>query len=346
MATFSVTERATYKRCRRQWNLSSQNRRNLQPSTSVSKSLDLGALVHKSLASWLVEPTADLTQLWLHHASARLEQLKENYRRVTGGANPSDDELGNILDVFGLGQAMMRNYQEYHKTPVPERMRFCAPEQEVVVPIPGTEHNCPTCAGNGVFNFIPCAECNGTGLVKHQLRGTLDGLLQDEQDRLYVLEHKTYSRRPNQDILDTTDQFLAYLWIVRELNIGKLAGVAYDGMWKREKPPRGSTMDDLFTRTILRRAQAELDEFGCNLAAEVNEMAGNPPLYPNRVWQGCGDCSYEKLCRAMSRGEDVEHIERTQFQERTRDTSLGVYVQGSNPELVAAATATAESEPF
>jgi hypothetical protein len=336
VVTFSVTERATYKRCRRKWHLSSQNRRNLQPSTSVSKSLDLGALVHKSLASWLVEPTADLSNLFLKHASDRLEELKQNYRAVTGGANPSNEELGPLLDIFELGHDMMANYQEYHGSPVPKRMRFCSPEQEVVVPIPGTQHPCETCIGNGKFNFIDCTACAGTGLVPHYLRGTLDGLLQDGQDRLYVLEHKTYGRRPNQDMLDTNDQFLAYLWVVRELNIGKVAGVAYDGMWKRSKPPRGSTMDDLFTRTILSRARAELDEFGVDLAKEANEMAGDPPIYTNRRWEGCYDCSYEKLCRAMSCGEDVGHIERTQYVERKPESSLGVYV----------GQAEEESEPF
>lgn len=338
MATFSVTERATYKRCRRKWELSSQNRRNLQPSTAVSKSLDLGALVHKSLASWLVEPRADLTMLWLHHSSARLEELKQNYRQVTGGANPSDEELAGVLDIFELGLAMMTNYQAYHKSPVPKRMRFCSPEQEVVVPIPGTEHVCRDCAWAPANPLVgkPCASCNDTGMQRHYLRGTLDGLLQDAQDRLYVLEHKTFGRRPNADVLDTQDQFLAYLWLIRELKIGKVAGVAYDGMWKRAKPPRGSTMDDLFIRTILHRSPPELDEFGEDLAKEVNEMAGDPPIYTNRVWQGCYDCSYEKLCRAMSRGEDVGFIERTQFQERSRDSSLGVYV----------GIAEEESEPF
>jgi PD-(D/E)XK nuclease superfamily len=274
--------------------------------------------------------------LWLHHSSIRLEELKANYRAVTGGANPSDEELSGVLDIFELGLAMMTNYQEHHGSPVPKRMRFCSPEQEVVVPIPGTEYACPDCMnGVGTGRSFVCTGCNGTGLAQHYLRGTLDGLLQDNQDRLYVLEHKTFGRRPNADVLDTQDQFLAYLWIIRELGIGKVAGVAYDGLWKRAKPPRGSSMEDLFIRTILHRSQAEMDEFGENLAKEANEMAGNPPIYTNRVWQGCYDCSYEKLCRAMSRGEDVGLIERTQFVERSRDTSLGVYVGAEE-----------ESEPY
>jgi len=98
--------------------------------------------------------------------------------------------------------------------------------------------------------------------------------------------------------------------------IGDVGGMLYDGLWKRDHPPKGRSMDDLFLRALLFRPQVELEEFERHLKAEVLDMANDPAIYINRQWMGCWDCAFEPLCTAQSRGEDVEYIKRTMYTQR------------------------------
>jgi len=346
----SVTERGTYKRCRLQWHYSSDNGRNLQRIGVNAPALELGSLIHRALAHWLLEPTQQLPHLFLHHSAQRLEEIRTTYKQVVGCA-PADSELSPIYESVELGNHMMENYQRKWKSPVPRGMTYAAAEQEIAVPVPGTEHQCPSCiqileaepishthtfpaityhvTGVSYRSSPSCTLCNGAGFLLHQLRATLDGLLQDKKDRLFILEHKTYSRTPSLATLNTTDQFTGYAWIVTQLNMAPLGGIAYDGMLKSKAPPRGKTFDDLFLRLPILKSPEEIQIWGANLAQELNEMATpSLPLYPNRPWQGCFDCSFQEPCTARAKGEDEEHILKTMY--TTRDTKRVQGVRDSN----------------
>ena len=155
----------------------------------------------------------------------------------------------------------------------------------------------------------------------HELAGTFDGLMRDQKGRMWILEHKTYKSRPNYEAMETNDQFLAYIWILTQLGVGTVAGVAYDGMWKRAEPPKGKTFEDLFLRMSITRPQYEIESFGRLLALEINEMGSNPAIYLNRRWEGCFDCDFNKICYATQRGEDVDYL--TQRFYTKRDAKVG-----------------------
>lgn len=352
-------------RCRRKWVYSSFNRDSLTPSTVTSGALDLGTLIHKSLADWIVarKYTQDevdrlrdnkvegdytegmpmsLPEIFNFHSAKRLEEIEANYIKITGGARPGIGENAILLDAIELGLAMMKNYIQHHGTAVPKHMTWVSPEQKVRIPIPGT--TCEVCKGDLTYRghrkhiradgsecldgcddeeyLTFCPGCDGTG--HHILEGTLDGLIQDKHGRLFILEHKTYARNPKHETLDTSDQFLAYLWCLCRLNIGPVGGLAYDGMWKRAVPPRGKTLSDLFIRKVLTRTNEEMEEFGEQLADLVTDMAEQPKIYMNRRWEGCTDCGYERLCIAQSRGEDIEYVRKTYYTERLREDPIGV----------------------
>lgn len=335
----SVTERGTYKRCRRRWDLSSEYRQALQPVGAGAPALELGSLIHKALASWILDPNTPPEHFFMVEAQNRIEYIEADVLARTG-REAGDEELASILESVELGRAMMSNYAKRWKTPVPDNMVFAAAEQSIVVPVPGTEHPCVSCVAYlKVHRSSPlskCKSCNGTGVQYHYLSGTLDGLLRSDKDELFVLEHKTFSRRPDVRQLQLTDQFTAYLWMLRQLNIGRVGGVAYDGMWKRPSPPRGKEFKDLFVRTVIRKAKPELDEFGAMLAAELNEMAQpNLPLYTNRRWEGCGDCGFEILCEAMSKGDDVDWIREKYYTSRIDNKVRGLREEVRNPDVEA-----------
>ena len=299
----TTTERAEFKRCRRRWYFGSPNCMKLTRITP-SPALALGTLIHNTLAEWLVNPEINTGEQFMKFAVESVDKAREIYKNQVG-CLPSNEELAGLLDSVELGKAMVENYQAFWGSPLPKGFDIIAPEQKVEIPIPGTVHF---------------------------LESKLDGVVSSPKGNLFVLEHKTYGNRPKLETLQSNDQFLAYVWALTKLDLGNVSGLAYDGMWKRAVPPRGSKIEDLFTRSFIIRPQNELDEFALFLAAEVTEMdnvknwaeqdvtigeAETPLdssiLYINRRWEGCFDCSYEPLCTAKSKGEDMEHIMKSMF---------------------------------
>ena len=202
---------------------------------------------------------------------------------------------------------MIKNYVAYHKSPVPKDFRSIMTEQQVLIPIPGTEH---------------------------QLEATLDGILRHKDGLLFVHERKTFGQHPRGNDLENNDQFLAYTWVLQQLNMGEIGGVVYDGLWKRGEVPKGKKMEDLFIRKAIPFVRDQLDEFELYLSAEASEMEavlrGELAAYPNRPWNGCWDDStYEPLCMTISRGEDVQYILESHYaidqtKDRTHDDNTTI----------------------
>lgn len=288
----TATERDLYKRCRRKWDYGSLNRQGLQRIVAP-QALSLGTLVHESLEGWLQHPDTDILDHFYTASTQMLEASKRNYADKIGLAI-SDEELQPIYDSIDLGRYMVTNYANHWKAPLGSKFRLFSTEQKITVPIPNTEH---------------LLECK------------FDGIISDDKDRLYILEHKTYNSRPTDISLRSNAQFLTYIWALTQMYDSSIvAGLAYDGIWKRPSPPKGKKLEDMFIRHLLIRAPEELEENAHFLAMEVNEMA-NPELsiYVNRRWEGCYDCQYDILCLSQSRGEDIEYVRRTMFCLRERD---------------------------
>lgn len=278
-----VSERQTFKRCRKRWDYSSPSRQNLMPVGNPMP-LQFGSMIHKTLELWAEDEAQDPVQLFTHTASLELEEMKKSYK-VNVGVAPSPKELDSYYEHVDLGLDMIANYKTMWGSPIPDGFRLVQSEQTMLLQVPGTDH---------------------------ELQGSLDGLLVDDRDNYYILERKTYGSRPRIDVLNSNDQFLAYCWALDQLldGRGRVGGVVYDGLWKR-KLERKRTLDQLFYRTVLLRPQVEIEQFGRYLKEELEDMADpNVRIYLNRQWLGCFDCPFDRLCTAESRGEDVEQVRR------------------------------------
>lgn len=285
----TATEREQYKRCRRRWDYGSLSRQGLTKIVGPA-AFSLGTLVHSSLEGWLQDPKASVLDFFLDASVRMIEDAKKKYSEKMG-MPISDEELQPIYESIELGRHMVVNYQAYWKTPLKERFHLVSTEQKVTVPIVG----------------------------EHQLECKFDGIIEDDKGRLYILEHKTYDKRPHESALRGNAQFLTYIWALKQMYGNSVAGLAYDGIWKRPAPPKGKTLDDMFMRHLLIRPPEELDEFTQMIVWEVEDMANNPQLYINRRWEGCYDCLFDALCTAQSRGEDYEYVKRTMYTLRDRD---------------------------
>lgn len=290
----SVTEREEFKRCRRRWDYSSNNRQGLQPITP-GVSLSLGTLIHAALADWttqcyskvnggrMVIQPPDLVTIFMQHGNEAVDAARTNYQKNVGVA-PSDSELASLYESIELGMAMMKNYQDNWTWPFGTGRSLYSSEETYQIRIPGTDH---------------------------YLKGKLDGIMVDAHDRLWIVEHKTYSMRPKPQTLENNNQFLAYLWLLNQC-VGdnlKVGGIAYDGMWKKAKPTKNEPLESLFCRFLLTRSEYELAEFERHLTMEAVDMYNvGQSVYYNRRWEGCYDCPYETLCAATSKGDDVDYV--------------------------------------
>jgi hypothetical protein len=342
---FSVTERQNAKRCPRMHRLSSKEGRHLGlivPPVYLST----GSLIHMGSQKWLLDPTTSYEAHVMSSADALIAKAEARYLRQVG-APISEEEKAPLWEALDFATTMARNYQARWGSPLPEGFTLIRPEQRAVVPVPGTEHTCPACEGSGYDQAAgaDCRTCEGAGIAYHYLDGRFDGLIQDLAGRIHILEHKTYASRPTDEGLAHNDQFLTYIWLALQLGIGDVAGIAYDGLWRRNQVPRGKTFEDLFLRRTILRTRAELLELQRMLPNELNFMAAQlrAPEDPwiNRRWQGCYDCSFADkatrttvrtgLCTAISRGEDVRSVLNLYYTERDDDTD-----GDEEPELDAA----------
>lgn len=325
----STTEIQGYDRCRRMWSLTSFNGQSL--TRAIHRvALEAGTLWHAVQADWMSHPELDPCDIFEARYVELITLAKESYRK-RNGMMPMAAEMEPIIEAGVMVKAMVKNYRDFYGKPLPDGFRCVSPEQTAVVPIPHSEESCRKCNGYGNLpgTPLPCDECNGTGLVSHSLECTFDAVLADDQDQLFVLERKTYGARPKELSLYHNFQFKTYTWALTQLQMGHVAGLLYDGAWKRDQPPRpraGKTYDlsDLFLRTPILFNPYELQELEQVLAIKARRMYESmhnmqeTMLDYNRRWESCYDCSVEDLCTAITRDEDFDYIKRKYFTIRER----------------------------
>lgn len=333
---FGVTEILTWKRCHRKWGLSSENAGKLRP-IRPNVALMSGGLMHKVLENWTnsfePETPPPVEPIFAEQAMKIIVDFKKDYREHVGAA-PSPNELDPMMDGIALIQDMFNNYVARYGKPIPKGWELINIEQRVATDIPGTEHwECNNCQFQGCRDLecktTWCTNCQTDAWMTwqcHQLRSTMDGLLKRVKNgKFYALENKTYAIHPNTNHIEVEAQMTHYCWVLRELFGEEAGGILYNGIWKRDGSNKKHKPEDLFYRGVFERNQHELDECGEQLAAVVVEMAAavglpidDPRLYTSRRWEGCTDCKdFDKLCRAISKGEDVDYIVRTEY--TTRD---------------------------
>lgn len=287
----TVTEIGVFKRCRRMW--SYQYQHELTPLREAPYFF-IGRMVHQALAEWTQTPDRPIQEIWAQILQQELDFYEARYIEVVG-AKPSKLEKEEMMANALMPYHMVMNYVQHWQQPLPDNFELIQPEQTCLVKVPGL-----------------------TGV---ELEATLDGLVVNRKsEKLFVLERKTYEQRPRIETLESYEQFVGYCWVIRQLFPEyELGGVLYDGMWKRETPPRGKKFEDLFFRHLLLKDEAEIADFESNLIKVAAEMTGAPAIYPNRVWRGCwDDQSFERLCLAESKGYDFEDIKETYYGKREK----------------------------
>lgn len=202
----SNSEIEGFLRCRRMWDYSSSNRqglRSLSPSSNLA--FHVGTIVHQVLEAQVTLGRKPDIMGIIDRAE---EELEDSYRKIVG-TGWSSAERAQLQDSRELAYGMMTHYFNHwgEVNPLGTDLRYLHAELTFEVPIPGTEHS-----------FI----------------GTIDGVAEDGQGDIYLVEHKTTSMGfPNEADLQTGRQLQSYVWAARYVINRPVRGIIYDGIAKR-----------------------------------------------------------------------------------------------------------------
>jgi hypothetical protein len=286
------------------WNLTSQNRMGLVRRAGLPAPLVFGSAVHAAFAANFegkdpVEAAAE----YLDVEFARYEEL---YKDVVGtGLSP--EEVGPIDAIVDDVLTVVTRYFEFYGTEAPlgEDFEYVIVETTFAVPIPGT---------------------------RNRIIGTYDGIArQKSTGHHWLVEHKTYTTKPNLDKLTTDPQMMTYLWAAERLFGVPLRGVLYDGVSKRVPKIRPRDIDTYFIRERVefsRRAILEWEKFLQTVTREMSDP--KTPILPNFQWMGCNDCNVRDLCKAIQFGDDVDYLIQTRY---TRGDGHATVKRQANPKI-------------
>lgn len=334
-----TSERSNFKKCRRMWDYSSQNRMNLEP-VKMNNNLSFGIAVHVGMEEFYHPenwhfPTEVKTNLAKVAFAQEIERQKSAEAEARSGLD--DERKQEFSDQLTLGLGMLEGYGEWSEkydkgiTPIAVEMKY-----QVLIP---DESGIPL-----IINGRP---------VVYQMRA--DVILRDEHGRLWIMDHKTAGSFSDLGFLDLDTQLSAYPWVVQGVLGERVEGTLYNELLKSvpERPKvlkkgnlsvdkRQNTTAELFLaairengldtapyedmldylrdnpreyyrRTPSPRTPEELEYQGQLILYEVRDMLiGNngqgPSIYPNPSKINCNGCDFRAPCVVENERGDVGFI--------------------------------------
>ena len=254
--SISATEVQDFLRCRRQWDYQSFNRRSLQRRGGPKVELAIGSAIHEALALSALggNPQEAIQKYW----DDMDRKLQIDYAERVGSPM-SPEERNRLKDSRALCEGLVNQYYNKYGWDNPIKpYRYIAPEVSFKVPIPGTEW------------IDEKTEIKYVGY----LVGQIDGVSEDEQGGIWLVEHKTYSQKAQLRDLELDWQMRVYTWAAQQLFQTRIQGALYDGIAKRlPKAPKvlnsgklsremnDSLTYDAYMQAILALGQDPLDDY-------------------------------------------------------------------------------------
>ncbi len=318
-------QRASFKRCRRQWDFAS--RRELEPVDTAQPALP--AAVKDALAVYYYPGTWD----WQHDLKQSL--VHKAAERSLNDADAADliAATAALLDCYDAWASMIDDF-------APVKI-----DHDVVGLLAD-----PAQTGRGLLTP------NGSGVV-YACR--VDLLAVDAADEYWVVRHQIADSWHDQDALVRDEEAIAACWaweqdyvgmeiagtIHNEVRVGGPLGfpaaadertrrpvAQHEGSGGGRSIPQhrrvsaqasridGASRVDLHTagpirRTRIRRTRQEIDGIGSQLAAEALDMVSDPAIYPSPAAH-CSVCEFSPPCLALFAGADPEPILADQFRRR------------------------------
>lgn len=282
-----VADRERFKRCRRAWDLGSPLRQDLEPVAPV-RPVDLHAALRAALAAYyypamwawdreLVRPIAlrTFTRAIATQQAAAPSTPPEAWDRATA-----------------LGTAVLDAYFAW----APDADDFTAVRvsDEISVVVPAPDH-----PGDGLLGP------DGGGI---RLRATVELVVADEHDRLWVVEHRFVETGDEgqpawaePELLHLDDRGGTLCWALELHHVAKVAGVLFNEISVGDRPA--------FRRTHVRKPPRELRQLRRQAADELRTLVDpTVAIYPTPSPEHCRACEFRAPCLALSAGQDCRPI--------------------------------------
>lgn len=309
-----ASERTAFKRCRRQWDLNSRTRQNLEPLPRPG-SIDLNQALHDALAVYYFPGMWEWDRVivlpLVHRALDRSVRDQAEDAADDQARQEAMDRGHALLDAYAAWAPTVDNF-----TPLRVDTDF-----EVNIPDPATPGtNLVTATGDEI------RYCD-----------RVDLLAIDSDDAYWVIQHRLVTDGwADHDALQLDERTIAWSWGWPQFYLGmQIAGTVYNEiradagelgavasqpterapvrhrrMYARSGMVSGERLHaegtDSFRRTKIRRGEAELAVSGADLAAEVTTATdADLEIYPSPEPGVCAHCSYRPPCLILNQGGDV-----------------------------------------
>lgn len=244
-----TSERTNFKKCRRLWDYNSGMRQNFEP-VRMNHNLAFGIAIHVGLEHYYDPETWSFpTDVKLGNAiNAFVKENNRQKQEESAAQSGLDHERKLEYDErMELGVAMLKGYAEWAApqdqfTPLAVEEKFQVPLMVDGKPL--------------VYGGRP---------VVYQVR--LDMLLEDEQGRLWVLDHKTAGSFWDLGFLDLDTQISSYAWAAQEHYGRPIAGIVYNELLKTAPSPpkvltKGNLSQDKRQNTTYKLYQQAIADLG------------------------------------------------------------------------------------
>jgi hypothetical protein len=326
-------QRASFKRCRRQWDFGSPHRRGLEPVDGAAPALP--AALKDALAVYYYPGTWD----WQHG-------LKQSLVRKAVERSLNDADAGDLVEAAA---ALLDCYDAWAST-----IDDFAP-----IKIDHDVAGMLTDPGEPERGLLTP---NGSGMA-YACR--VDLLAVDAADEYWVVRHQIVDDWQDADTLVRDEEAIAACWAWEQDYVGmEIAGtihneVRIDGTHEWPAPAGGRVREPVaqhegsgggrsipqhqresaraarvdakcrfdqhtagpLRRTRIRRSRREIAAVGTQLAAEALDMAREPAIYPNPAAH-CSVCEFAAPCLALFEGADPEPVLAAQFRRRPVSAEL------------------------
>jgi hypothetical protein len=328
MVDYRITadERASFKRCRRQWDFASPHRRNLQPAVAVESAL--GAALRDALDVYYYPGTWD----WQHEVTQPLVHKALKRSLDDAGAPALLDQGVALLDCYDAWASGVDDF-------APVKINT---EVEAIVPDPD-EPERGLVVHDGSPVIYPCR---------------IDLLAVDAADDYWVVRHQIVDAWQDTETLIRDEGTVAACWAFEQDYLGiEIAGTIHNELCvdgPLDFPSAGRTTNRMpkavgqhepsgggrsapqhrrvaaqaarvhhvtrteqrtagvLRRTRIRRSRHEITAMGMLIAAEAVDMVGWPTIYPT-PGSHCAACEFNAPCLALTAGDDPEPVLAADF---------------------------------
>lgn len=326
----TVTERNSFRTCRRSWHLGTVRR--LAPRGQATWYFLFGDMIHAALeAYYKKDRDLDYATDVLH---AEWVKSDEHLRETYGSQYESPEVQERWYEDYQKATSILEYYDLYDKEhPFFDRVLDMTIEER---------------------SFVQIIDPQGDYIPGAFLSGRID-MVVEREDGIWIVDHKSLSSIPSDSALDIDDQITAYCYIYwrmtgviprggmynvllkdppkspRVLKNGTLSKdksqrTTYDlymqALVENDQDPADYTeileylenkgWSQFFVRMQSERNMEQLAQFEKHLFheyADMDEALQYPSqLYPNPSQYTCPRCQYLPICKAMEEGSDPEWV--------------------------------------